>query len=247
MLLLDGDIIAWRTGTTKYSNIEDYYRHCDIMIGRIKNSLSVFDRTIYISGKTYPVFRVLLDPNYKANRKDLIKPKEVSLIEQYLKDCYNTVVIDHYEADDALGWNQTEDTIICTLDKDLDMIPGKHYNFKTKNLYSITPQQGLTFFYRQMLIGDRIDNVTGIYGIGPKKAEKILPDLLTEQEMFDTVYDLYTKHNIQDSFLMNGICLWILRNEEETWAHRLLDLTLPNPLQQQVEAALNSMKYLWDT
>jgi 5'-3' exonuclease len=240
MLLLDGDIIAWRTGTTKYSNIEDYYRHCDIMIGRIKNSLSVFDRTIYLSGKTYPVFRVLLDPNYKANRKDLIKPKEVSLIEQYLKDCYNTVVIDHYEADDALGWNQTEDTIICTLDKDLDMIPGKHYNFKTKKLYSITPQQGLTFFYRQMLIGDRIDNVTGIYGIGPKKAEKILPDLLTEQEMFDIVYNLY---NNPKQFVLNACSLWILQEKGKTWAHRQ-NLTLPSQCKQEVDQILDYMKSL---
>ena len=70
------------------------------------------------------------------------------------------------------------------------------------------------------------------------KADKIISPLNTEQEMFDTVLFIY-KHNIQDSFVMNGICLWILRNEEETWAHRQLDLILPNQVKQQAEATLN--------
>lgn len=65
-----------------------------------------------------------------------------------------------------------EKTVICTKDKDLDMISGLHYNWtKDKEPYEVSEQQALKAFYSQLLTGDRVDNIQGIKGIGNKKAE----------------------------------------------------------------------------
>jgi hypothetical protein len=74
------------------------------------------------------------------------------------------------EADDLLGINQTKDTIICTIDKDLRQVPGQHYNFVKDEIFTVNLQEGLLWFYTQMLTGDASDNISGIRGIGLKKA-----------------------------------------------------------------------------
>ena len=81
------------------------------------------------------------------------------------------------KADDAIAIEATkfgDDSIIVSLDKDFDQVQGWHYNFVKKDKYYITADEGLYNFYCQFLVGDRIDNIIGVKGIGPKKAEKLL-------------------------------------------------------------------------
>jgi 5'-3' exonuclease len=243
---IDGDLITYPCAAScKENDPFDVAKYrMEEKLREILDTVQATEFKIFLSSNN---FRKTLFQSYKANRDNLERPKHLEACREYLVYEWNAILKTPYEADDLLGIYQTDETILCSYDKDLRMISGKHYNWNKKIFETVDLQTGLKHFYKQMLIGDSSDNIIGINGIGKVKADKIISPLNTEQEMFDTVYDLYTKHNIQDSFLMNGICLWILRNEEETWAHRLLDLTLPNPLQQQVEAALNSMKYLWDT
>lgn len=244
MLLIDGDIIAWRIGTRKYNCVEKDFKilnySCSLLIEKISSTLERNNIKIFLSGKTIPHFRLLINPEYKLNRKNIKKPDSVYQVENYLKDNFPTEIINGYEADDALGWNQTDSTIICTIDKDLDMIPGMHYNFVKDKLYYISELQALQWFYQQMLIGDRIDNIIGINRIGIVKAEKIIKNLQTEQEMFDIVYLLY---NNPKRFINNACCLWILRNKGELWVHRQT-LTLPDQCKQEVDQILDYTKSL---
>ena len=238
MLLIDGDIVAWRTGTKKFNckpgDMRFYYHSCSLLIQRIATTLHDPDIRIFISGKQIPHFRSLINLNYKANRKDVVKPYEVKELEWYLQDVLDAELVHGYEADDALGWNQTESSVICTIDKDLDMIPGLHYNFVTGRDYYIGQSKALKFFYKQILIGDTSDHIFGIKGIGPVKAEKLLKDTKTEQEMFDIVYKLY---NDPKRFVMNACCLWILRNKGELWVNRQ-NLILPEQCKQEVDQML---------
>jgi 5'-3' exonuclease len=116
------------------------------------------------------------------------------------------------EADDMLGVRQCElscdsdESIICTIDKDLNMIPGSHYNFVKKERYVVTPEDGIRFFYYQMLIGDTTDNIKGVVGIGKQKATKLLDRCSTEGEYFDAVRDAYSN---DEEMLMNARCLYI--------------------------------------
>jgi DNA polymerase I len=137
-----------------------------------------------------------------------------------LNDLYNNVSSGfeedngHAYASDGVYFDKVPDTIICTIDKDLLMIPGQHYNFVKDEFKTVTFQEGLKHFYMQCLQGDRSDNIKGIPGIGPKKAEQILRGCETEQEMFQAVRNAYGN---DEEFLMNGRVLWIRRDDNEDW------------------------------
>jgi 5'-3' exonuclease len=101
------------------------------------------------------------------------------------------------EADDLMRiWarESTEhgiDFVICSIDKDLRCIPGKHYHMKEKALYSVSPEEGLRLYYEQLLKGDPVDNIPGLPGVGPKKAEKALADCKTVEDFQETVIGEY--------------------------------------------------------
>jgi 5'-3' exonuclease len=127
------------------------------------------------------------------------------------------------EADDYLGINQNESSIICSIDKDLLQVPGKHYNFVKKEFYEVDEETGFRNFYTQLLTGDTSDNIKGIAGIGPVKAKKALADSFTEQEMFSVVRDMYKN---DEWMIMNGRCLHILRSLDDDWTNHFERLAL---------------------
>lgn len=238
--LIDGDIIAFRTATSipDYGNDSLIYHRINKSIHNIMFALQTEDIKIYLSGKDIPNFRYKIYPEYKANRKDKEKPYWLDLCNLYLHEAWEAIYIHGYEADDALGWNQNSNTIICSIDKDLDMIPGNHYNFVKDIPYSITEDEAIKFFYKQMMIGDRADNIFGINQIGPSKASKLIDVLNSEQEMFNVVYN---KYNNPKRFVMNACCLWIQQQKGITWAHQNLSWTLPDQCAQEVDLILDYM------
>jgi 5'-3' exonuclease len=147
-------------------------------------------------------------------------------VKEFLITEWGASVTDGYEADDALGINQTEDTIICSIDKDLKMIPGKHYSWpilrkgvviREAKISSVTELEGLKAFYTSLYVGDTSDNIIGVRGIGAVKAAKIIDPLPSERAMFNTARAAYADDS---RFFMNAACLWILRQEGETFMER---------------------------
>jgi len=125
-------------------------------------------------------FRQAIYPEYKANRKGMPKPYCYSELKEYVNDRYVCEEQDGYEADDLLGIYQTDDTILCTLDKDLDQITGRHYNWRKDVLYEISAEESEYNLHMQILMGDAVDNIKGLAGIGPKKAAAILDKETTD-------------------------------------------------------------------
>ena len=107
---------------------------------------------------------------------------------------------------------------MVSLDKDFDQIPGWHYNFVKKKRYYVTPEEGMLFFYRQILMGDRIDNIIGIYGIGEKKSAKLLEDCVTEQDYYSKCVEMYDGD--EDRVIENGRMLWLRRYDGEIWSFK---------------------------
>jgi 5'-3' exonuclease len=97
----------------------------------------------------------------------------------------------------------------------LDNLRGHHYNFVKNERYYITESQAIKNFYRQLLTGDRTDNIPGLAGIGPKKAEKILQDCETEQELYKAVLKAYDGN--VEYLTEQGQLLWIRRKDNELW------------------------------
>lgn len=164
---------------------------------------------------------------YKGNRfeKDGVTPKRrphwLNTCREYLVDQWGAKIEEGQEADDALGINQTEDTCICSIDKDLLMIPGKHYNWNTDKHTVISEIEGLQNFYQQLVTGDSTDNILGLYGVGPKaKMLKEIKKCYIEEDMLEIVLEQYKKRfgNYAEQFLVeNSRLLWIRRNEDELW------------------------------
>lgn len=120
---------------------------------------------------------------YKEGRST--KPIHFAALKEYIIETHKAVTGLNIEADDCLGiaqtyFNNLEDStsIICTVDKDLLMVEGLHYNLTTKVISYVSAAEGFMRYTRQLLTGDKIDCIIGIEGIGKIKAEKLLPDTL---------------------------------------------------------------------
>ena len=212
LALLDGDIIGYRCAASAENDpVEIALIRTDKLLQDILHETGASSFKCYLTGSSN--FRKELFPDYKANRKQP-RPTHLEACRQFLCKEYGAVITDGHEADDELGINQTEESITCSIDKDLLQIPGRHYNFVKKEFKEVLYIDGIRHFYAQMLIGDRSDNVTGVEGIGEKKAAKLLNSITNEEEMFDCVRELY-KDDYR--FLLNGQLLWIWREYKGIW------------------------------
>ncbi len=231
--LLDGDIIAYRCaascekknkegGLVSLEPVEVAIMRIDTLM---RDILSMEDNHLtFIKGKNN--FRYKIYPEYKANRKKTVPPVHLQACYDFLKQEYSAIEVDGYEVDDALGIHQDNESVIFSIDKDLLMIPGCHFNFVTRKYMEVSELDGLKTFYKQMLIGDVSDNIFGIDGIGKVKAAKLIDNLETEEEMYKIVRELYypvpTYKLIEDEerFYINADCLWIMQKEGETFSKR---------------------------
>lgn len=231
---LDGDLIAFRCSASVGLEGEEeiaILRTDKLMRDLLYNTEST-SYNCYLSGRNN--FRKKVNPEYKANRKDKEPPRWLQSCREYLIKEWNAVVSEGCEADDLLGINQhNTDSVCISLDKDLLMITGWHFRWLDNEKIFVTPDQGLKAFYKQMLIGDKSDNIFGVRGIGPVKAAGIIDTLDTEEEMINTVFKLYEED--AERFWMNAQCLWIMQKEKETWQDRVDLLILPGQLQHVLE------------
>lgn len=201
------------------------------LIDALLRNSGATDYRVYIS---HPVnYREQYYPEYKMNRDIGHKPFWYDEIKEYLFDKHPTMYSEEgEEADDALGRTQMAfhgngiETVIVSIDKDLDMIPGLHYNFsknnKAKGVYTVTDPEGLQAFYKQILTGDTSDNIPGMYATLGKKAraEYLYPieGFTREEQMRNYVIDVF-QGDVAYVNLM-GKLLWIKRDHrwyDERW------------------------------
>lgn len=171
-------------------------------------------------------FRYKVNPEYKANRKDVPRPEWLQPVREYLVVNHGAKICDGIEADDALGIHQDKEngsTIIVSVDKDLLMIPGNHYNFVKDEHSTVSKIDGLRWFYIQLILGDKADNIFGYDG----KARTVVPKFLqpdidaimsyqSELTMYEHVLVMYNFD--KDRMHMNAHCLWIQQKENDVWS-----------------------------
>lgn len=217
MLLIDSDILVYRVGfaieADPYGiNAGRYNIQQSIM--RMINETGDCKYRCFLTGKdNFRKTRAHLTP-YKGSRAIKDRPKYYDDLRAVLINEWKAEVIDGMEADDALGIEMTKcytepthegDTgsctaTICSIDKDLLMIPGKHYNFVKKEFKTINKLEGYRNFAKQMLTGDTTDCIPGIAGLGPKTADALMAEAKTEEEMDTIIFNTYKK-NIKDGVL----------------------------------------------
>lgn len=171
---------------------------------------------------------------YKGNRDRSKRPFWYKEIRQYLVETWGAHVCEVIEADDAVALRQwqtddMESTIICTLDKDLRMVPGHHYSYFKQKAEHIGFEEALHTFYKQLLLGDASDNIPGLFKVGAAAVRELLPAPLTEEEMFQVCLDAYTKNMERypekhaphtdplSSLTENARLLWMMDKPDRLW------------------------------
>lgn len=219
--LIDGDIVCYRVAWTTEQEEEGIaiWRTSEL-VQRILSSVGASHYSLFLSGPTVDGFRYALYPAYKQNRKQP-KPKHYDLLRAFLIEGWDSHLTSDQEADDALGIEHSKDpynSILCSIDKDFKQLPGHHYNFVKEEIFTISEEEAIKNFYLQILIGDVVDNIPGLWRIGPVRAANILHRCTTEDELFEKTLEAYKKQNKSElDLLLVGTLLKIRTTPEELW------------------------------
>jgi len=246
MLLIDGDILVYRVGwASEDEEVEVALRNLDSFTSGVlcfaSDELEPFE--IHLSGSSADNFRhdYAVTAEYKGNRKESNKPKHYQAIREALVSKWGAIVSEGQEADDAIAIAATEiqavaspepvRALMCSVDKDFYQIPGKHYNFVKHEFITVDADEAIINFYKQILTGDRVDNIIGLKGIGDVKSGKILKacedeaTLLGRERCFFTAcVKAYMDNEGLDSYgakqrvIENARLLWLRREEDQLWA-----------------------------
>jgi len=198
------------------------------MVGVVLEKLacSESDLIMYLSGSDNFRDGVATIKPYKGNRDKAERPVHGPAIRKFIKDKYNTKVSVDEEADDEIGYSHyamycqdPHSSLICTVDKDMDMIPGMHYNFVKEESYFVDEDQADRIFYMQLLTGDGVDNIPGLPRVGPATAAKMLKDKTTVLSMYEVAKKAYAEkyEHGMDALRENARLLWIRRRPGEWW------------------------------
>jgi 5'-3' exonuclease len=223
-VLIDGDIIAYRAAfSTEQMGSSDTERKVDDLIDFILEKTVLFpelleDYVVYLTGKGNFRHEIAKSYVYKGNRKDVQKPRHLQHARDYMHGKYEAIVSSGEEADDLIAIEAARlnyDACVASIDKDMLQIPCWHFNIVRGDYTKVTPEEGIKFFYTQILTGDRADNIVGLFRVGPKKAEKILEGATEERDLWDRVVKAYDGD--EDRVVENARLLWLRRKEEEIW------------------------------
>lgn len=195
ILLIDGDPIAyqvaasnensidWGDGDTTTSIDKDAIAQgVDDVIVNLRHDLGAKDVIVALSCSTAQGWRRQLLPTYKSNRDGVRKPTELLMAKERMIEKWKAYLRPTLEADDILGILATSKTlvrgakVIVSIDKDLLQVPGTIYNPKHKELTNVSRADADYLHLLQTLAGDPVDGYTGIPGIGPAKARRLLDD-----------------------------------------------------------------------
>lgn len=158
---------------------------------------------------------------YQAQRKGARRPKNWATLREFIEGYdgpqFRTKNWINREADDGIAYvahhaaQSGNLAAICTKDKDMRMLPGRHVVWDTLHLVDVPfgcfelVAHGLTYghkwFWLQMLQGDAADHIPGLPKYindkgkptlcGEKTAEKLLAGVHCNNDAFDAVAELY--------------------------------------------------------
>ncbi len=173
------------------------------------------------------------------------KPVFYREIRQYLIDRMAAKVCQWGEADDWLGTDYTENTIIATNDKDPLMIPCLHWRIDAEIgiratdpgcLELITKEAingvkrhsvkgfGFAWFCAQMILGDTVDNIhKPKKGFGPTKVIPLFENCNSIRTYWDTVVGFYKDCGAEDRLILTGQLLWMARRKRQIFSLEVVE------------------------
>ena len=222
-ILIDGDLLVWtEAAAIEYVVHWDNDIHtitCDFAELKQRIDVKVIGLVEKFSAKKYTLafsdpksnFRNDVFPDYKAKRKMVRKPLSYKDAVLYCHEVWGAGTWPNLEADDVLGILATTDpeAVVISRDKDTRTVPCRWYNPSVSGeINVVSTEEADTFHLHQTLTGDRTDNYSGIPGVGPRSADKILAKLPT----WEAVVDAYHAADMsEEEALVNARCARICR------------------------------------
>lgn len=196
----DNDITEYEIDTRlEVEPVENALHTVKETISSIINAVKPGDIKLYLTKGENFRHKLATIAKYKGNRDNQKRPEHYASVRDYLIKYYNAEVCEGVEADDKLADEQTDRTVLCSVDKDLLQVPGKHYNWVTDKKKLVLPETGLRALWEQVLTGDKTDNIPGIYRCGPVTAKKWLADCTTEEEYRAVCVERWTEYLSSDN------------------------------------------------
>ena len=200
--IVDGDVLIYRACNKAIKEELDVRKTFDKIYDEVKMNTACDVYSLHISGGGN--FRKELKQNflqYKGKRRE--KPENYLECRDHVVRQYKPTMIPNYEADDTASVEafkyikNNQLYMLITLDKDWKTIGGLFYNLLYNNLSVVSKVEGMEFFHQQLLTGDTVDNIPGIEGIGPIKANRILKGK-NLKDQFEAVIKAYKTHYPKD-------------------------------------------------
>lgn len=204
---------------------------CDMLylkkISDIKQACGRPEATIelFLSGEGNFREAVATTKPYKGNRLDKPRPEHYQYARELVLRDSRTHCVAGIEADDALSISQYEakpfTTILCTIDKDLNMVAGLHYDWGKSIKYLVSEEDALHWFFTQCLTGDSTDNIPGLPKWGGVKAKAWLTGTRhSPKRGWEAVRKAYrdSAENDTEYLTEQATLLWMQRKPDERFS-----------------------------
>ena len=145
-------------------------------------------------------------PDYKANRKDKEKPVMYEIILNELYSNYEVVSLPNLEADDTCriiyedNKNYNIRKLLVSIDKDFHSFPCELYDPLHDKEFVINQAEADYNLMKQIIMGDKADNIQGLEGYGEVKTAKFLD---SEPHTLDDVKELFREKGQLEDFKVN--------------------------------------------
>jgi DNA polymerase-1 len=170
-----------------------------------------FDKVVvFWDGEDSTSLRGILYPKYKQNRRLVMEDaifmsylKQKNRIKQYLEEVYiRQLEISGREADDLIAYycqvSENEDKLIFSSDRDLTQLISENVSIYSPSVKATFKQGDKIKFddfeyphYNvktlKILIGDKSDNIEGIYLLGEKTLVKFFPQILETEVSYNDI------------------------------------------------------------
>ena len=226
---IDGDVLRYSAGfAAEGEPLPNLLATLRSMIKDIVKASKATTYTVLLTRKGNFREEIATLQPYKGNRKGSRKPDNYEESTEYLIMHQHGWFVDGEEADDQLGIRCiAHGHTIATIDKDLDNVPGWHYNWQKKSLYYVNERDAMLNFYKQLITGDATDHIPGLYKLtgcrATAKRKAMIEDCLTAAQCYATVLSIYDDCTdeplevIEGWLLEIGRLLWIRWYDGEMW------------------------------
>jgi len=221
LVIVDADSLCYASACA--DSKPEAYASLEYRINDIKNKCDCENIELWLEAwEDKLIFRkhVATSKPYKGNRANLEPPKFLEDTKKYLVKYLGGKLTHNYESEDMVLIRATElgrdKCIVAAIDKDVYQAPFVFYNYHKNEFYDLTEEEANLRLYRQILTGDKTDNIPGLPNFGLVKAEKIINEK-TENIPLAVAMKYKEKGFSYDYLLEQSRLIYLLRHKKEVF------------------------------